>query len=182
MAKKGKQRVEIPPRPTIKTEGIEQSGVLAFCREFKKYDAAQLLEVWCYPGDGYRLARSLELYGLHPTEETVIELSQLNSHVHDALIVAEKQWVKENNVRLHIQEGQQVAFLLAEKNTTGVVVGTDPARAIYYVRADGDISESKYSIYAERVTVMADSCSGGNHKAWPCPACGLGPCMQAIDK
>lgn len=180
MAKKGKKRADIPARPTVSDEQVVQNGIIAFCRVFQKYDAAQLLEVYSSTeSDGYGLARALEAYGIHPSEETVTELSQLESHIHDALIVAEKAWVRNNDVRLHIQEGQQVTFPLRNGDSAGVVVGTDPTRAIYYVRRDGDTDPShKYYVFAERVRVVVDICSEGSHKAWPCPACGLGPCLH----
>lgn len=181
---KGKKRHDIPPRPTVENETVAQNGIIAFCRQFKQYDAAQLLEIWSVTEeDGYSLARALEAYGVHPSEETVTELSQLESHIHDALMAAEKQWVRENDVQLRIQPGQQVSFPTAKGDVTGVITGTDPARAIYLIARDGDTdSTRRYYVQAERVKVGVISCSAGSHQQWPCPSCGLGPCLQGIEQ
>lgn len=179
---KGKKRSEIPSRPVIETEGVAQTGILAFCRQFNKYDAAQLLEIWSSTdSDGYGLARALEAYGFHPSEEMVTELSQLESHIHDALVTAEKAWVRENNIQLRIQPGQQVTFQAMRNAASGVIVGTDSARAIYYVKRDDDTNPDRsYCIHMEQVKILIDSCSDGIHKSWPCPSCGLGPCLHEI--
>lgn len=181
---KGKHRRDIPTRPTVENEMVAKDGIIAFCRQFPKYDAAQLLEVWsATEEDAYSLARALEAYGFHPTEEMVTELSQLESHIHGALIVAEKQWVRENDVQLRIQPGQQVIFPTTKGDFSGVITGTDPARAIYLIARDGDTdSTRRYYVQAERVKVSVISCSDGSHKQWPCPSCGLGPCLQGIEQ
>lgn len=179
---KGKNRRDIPARPTVENETVAQNGILAFCRQFNHYDAAQLLEVWSSTEeDGYSLARALEAYGIHPTEETVTELGQLESHIHDALTAAEKQWVRENDIQLRIQPGQQVIFPTIKGDFSGVITGTDPARAIYLIARDGDTdSTRRYYVQAERVRVSVISCGDAPHKQWPCPTCGLGPCLQEI--
>lgn len=181
---KGNKRRDIPPRPTVDDEAVTQNGIIAFCRQFKEYDAAQLLEIWSVSDeDGYSLARALEDYGFSPTAETVDELSQLASYMYDAQITAEKQWVRENNVQLRIQPGQQVQFPFAKGDVSGVITGTDPARALYLIKRDGDTDPSRrYYVQAERVKVSVFSCSEGNHKQWPCPSCGMGPCLQGIEQ
>ena len=180
MPKKGKKRCDTPPRPTTENEAVIQNGILAFCRQFKEYDAAQLLEVWGNAEDGYSLARALERYGLHPNDETVLDLGQLEAFIGDALLDAEKVWVRENHIQLTIQRGQQVSFPWSDGEKTGVIAGTDPERAIYLVKRDGDTNPNRTAvIFAERVKVIIDCCNDGAHKPWPCPACGIGPCLHS---
>lgn len=169
----------VQPRPLIDDETVVKNGILAFLREFKRYDAARLFDIWSLDDDGYSLAKSLELYGLKPDEEMVSELSLLESYIYDSLAAAEKQWVKENDIQLKIKEGHPVTFQLSGKTTSGVIRKTDKERAIYYVARENDPDKTRvYHVYAERIRVLFDSCSNGEHKPWPCPSCGLGPCMN----
>ncbi len=181
MGRKNKQPAQL--RPLIDDEPVVKNGILSFCREFRKYDAARLFEIWSPDDDGYSLAKSLELYGMQPDEEMVSELGQLESYVYDSLAAAERRWVKENDIQLRIKEGQSVLFQLSGKQAIGVIRKTDKERAIYYIARENDPDKSRvYHVYAERVHVSFDSCNSGEHKPWPCPSCGLGPCMNISEK
>lgn len=176
---KNRKKCDIPARPTTESERVIQNGILAFCKQFKHYDGAQLLEVWGAAEDGYSIARALEQYGLQPSDETVLELGQLEAFIEDALLDAEKAWVREYGIHLSIKTGQQVVFPGPNGVKAGVIVGTDPDRAIYFVKRDGDTDPSrKYLVFAERIKVAIDCSNDGMHKPWPCPACGLGPCIH----
>lgn len=176
---RGKKSRAVPPRPTVANESVIQNGILEFCQTFRKYDATILLEVWSPEDDAYSLARALENYDVKPTEDTVTELSQLESYIYDSLANEEKRWVQENNIKLRILPGQQISFPIQGKEFSGVILKVDHELAIYIVSRDNDTDSSRfYRIYAENIKVLVSRCVSGLHKPWPCPSCGLGPCFN----
>lgn len=176
---KEKKNSKVPARPTANDDAVAKAGILSFCSQFNEYDAQQLLEIWSRGEDGYTLARALEQYGMQPTEETVLELGQLEAFIEDAVLEAEKAWVKDNKIRLRIQPGQQVTFSHRNGENAGVVSRADPDRAIYYVKRDGDSNPTRECVVpAESLRVSVSCAKESGDKVWPCPICSLGPCIN----
>lgn len=174
----GKRKVKsAPPRPVI-DDAVIQSGIIEFCKHRKGYKPEHLLAIYSESDDGYQLSRALENLGYVPSEETVTEISELDSYVHDALIVAEKRWVKENKITLYLQPGQQVKFRRANVECTGVISGIDAIRALYYVSRDRDPDKTRQCMLpVEAVTLLSGCSKEQSAEPYPCPVCGLGPCL-----
>ena len=137
-------------RPKI-DGAMELSAAKVVAEEHGDLDCAEaIVRQYCYPMDGYELAKALDLYEFwETTREEMETLDEVDDLVSDALRQAEKEWFEGNDIKPPHEIGTRIQWRDVVGEITGI---SDYGHAKYLVKPDvSTIGDGRYLVNFEDV-------------------------------